>query len=367
MNIYSYIQSPDIAAHCEKIGHTFNSLEMAVIINSCHRPTAEKHAGWREIIKEYPDMQVQVNDSDDKKCVSLHETLVAWIDYEEHLIEVFKNPEAGAIYKYDGWGGGLGSDRDRMFDNFETALSVAAKDYEPPCISGEFFEYAEFLESVEFFEGESCEFADSCNNRNLCWVPHVIRMTKSFINDDDDDCITAFFINDEKLDLVWIVGNNKQFELFPKANSLIFDNYVELPMPFKRGDILTYHKGWDKENNGTEFVLDSFGVVSLTDGEKYMEVRGYMVEDDGLLCDYSMRYHLEQLKYHREILEGTQRILHYTGLYLKDEIGLTQFLGMQHKIVLEHQLKSDWRLDRWGNSIPEHLLAENRMHECEEK
>jgi hypothetical protein len=58
MNIYSYLSSPDIAAHCERIGHVFNPLEMAVIVSNSEKNMKEKHSAWREIITERPDMPI---------------------------------------------------------------------------------------------------------------------------------------------------------------------------------------------------------------------------------------------------------------------------------------------------------------------
>ena len=49
MNIYDFFKSPDIAAHCKKIGHEFNSLEMAVIVDISGKPLKDKFAAWREI------------------------------------------------------------------------------------------------------------------------------------------------------------------------------------------------------------------------------------------------------------------------------------------------------------------------------
>ena len=58
MNIYKYLRSPDIAEHCKDIGKTFSPLEMAIIIQMSNCTLAEKHEGYRQIISEYPDMQI---------------------------------------------------------------------------------------------------------------------------------------------------------------------------------------------------------------------------------------------------------------------------------------------------------------------
>lgn len=50
MDIYRFLNSPDIAAHCKKIGHVFEPIEMAVILYHSHRPFVERMGGHREII-----------------------------------------------------------------------------------------------------------------------------------------------------------------------------------------------------------------------------------------------------------------------------------------------------------------------------
>ena len=44
MDIYSYLNSPDVAEHCRKLNHPFIALESAFIINDClHISVQEKH------------------------------------------------------------------------------------------------------------------------------------------------------------------------------------------------------------------------------------------------------------------------------------------------------------------------------------
>lgn len=270
-DIYNYINSRDVAKHCREINKVWTPFEMAILIDRSHRPIAEKHAAWRKIIAEYPDMPMPVNDKGGS-YESLHKKLAERIDYEEHLLTIFKKTEAGAVYRYNDWSGSY-TDPDHVFDNFETALSDAVKYYG--------------------------------NRRDRV---HVIRMTKSFINDDDS--MTAFFNNDDNLDCVRIVGSRKQDELFPDItkNGCAFDAYVDIPMPFKRCDILTRNKGWDKEDDGIIFVLDSFD----RDDPKWLEkhssrrvrsvaekARGFCVEESGHLYDYVSEYDHEQLEYYR--------------------------------------------------------------------
>ena len=56
MDIYEFINSPDVANHCRQIGHVFTATEFAYFIwRSNHHPLVEKHQAWQEIIDTMPD------------------------------------------------------------------------------------------------------------------------------------------------------------------------------------------------------------------------------------------------------------------------------------------------------------------------
>ena len=60
MNIYEFINSKDIRAYCEKIGHTFNSMEAAFLIYQSQNHTlAEKHDAWKGLIETMPNMIIE--------------------------------------------------------------------------------------------------------------------------------------------------------------------------------------------------------------------------------------------------------------------------------------------------------------------
>lgn len=44
MDIYSFLRSPDVAAHCRNINKTWNTFEVAVIISRSICTIHEKHA-----------------------------------------------------------------------------------------------------------------------------------------------------------------------------------------------------------------------------------------------------------------------------------------------------------------------------------
>ena len=312
MDIYSFINSHDIAAHCREIGKVWTPFEMAVMIDGSRRPIAEKNTAWRELISDYPDVsspEIYEVDSFD----SLHKKLEGIINDYECLLEKFKEPEAGAIYRYNDWSGYY-RDPDHVLDNFETAVS------------------------------EAMEYCDSWGDE-----AQVFRMTKSFIN--DKAVMTALFNHEGNL--VNIYSSHKQSGLFPHIcnGGRAFDADVSIPLPFKRGDILTYNKNWDREDADIIFVLDSFDrddpkwLEKVSRGELKSDdaaVHGFSVcEHSGYLECYESSYNINHLEYYREKLKENHRLLHYVSLYLKDELRLPELLAMQSRIILENQLENN--------------------------
>jgi hypothetical protein len=94
MNIYDYLTSPDIAAHCQNIGHVFNPLEMAVIVSVSKKNMKKRHGAWREIIAEYPDMPIRASNCFAAR-ESLHEYLRVLIAWEKKGLDVSCSDDLG--------------------------------------------------------------------------------------------------------------------------------------------------------------------------------------------------------------------------------------------------------------------------------
>jgi len=100
MDIYSFIRSKDVATHCRNIGKTWNTCEMAVIIDRSNLTIADKHAAWLELIEHYPDMPAIMPNYHEANFDSVHKMIAERIDYDQHAIKWFKTPENGACYTY---------------------------------------------------------------------------------------------------------------------------------------------------------------------------------------------------------------------------------------------------------------------------
>ena len=74
MDIYSFINSRDIAAHCRSLAHSYTSVEQAYIIYRSKKLLAQRHAAWQWIIDTQPDTKV-IGQAGTKHENVIHESL----------------------------------------------------------------------------------------------------------------------------------------------------------------------------------------------------------------------------------------------------------------------------------------------------
>ncbi len=229
MDIYSYIRSRDVAEHCRKLGKTWNTCEMAIIIARSGRPQSEVHAAWRELIAEYPDTPA-IPSMYGAQFESVHKKLAEIIADEENGVDHGVDVGSG-IKAYSRWEG----------------------------------------------------------------------------------------------------------------RSIFSRSFIDIPVPFKRGDILTYAgtKGSHK------FMLDSLAcddpdffaraLCGETGDSSDMGGWGYFVGKNGLFeGDHIFGY--DKFEYYQGKLEGLDRLLHYAGLFLKDEISIASRHDCRQRVALVRKL-----------------------------
>jgi len=86
MDIYDFIRSRDVAAHCRKINKTWNTHEMAVIISRSNRTLEEKRSAWQELIDRHPDMPTPPN-CHGIEFDSIHKKLAEIMEFDRRVLE----------------------------------------------------------------------------------------------------------------------------------------------------------------------------------------------------------------------------------------------------------------------------------------
>jgi hypothetical protein len=307
MNIYDFFNSSDVAEHCQSIGHKFNAVESAVMVfKSKSRTIAEKHAAYRAIIAEHPDMELP-------ECgrlgqiKSFHKALEEFIAYEDSLLEHFLKPEQDAVYQYNHneCDGGL-------YKSFEEA----------------------FKEAVE-------------------------------VHDEDNKPVTVYkkYIGTKKHRKFMAVRTSRSGGIIEIENWLstkeanadinfLLELYIDVPVPFKKGDLV--------EVDGCGYgLIGGVGVlqnicrddVDFNAKKRYSSDTSDMTADvfyelEGVVnCEYMHFY--PDLQYCSRELKDEKRILKYISLFVQDKLCLCGLLKIQKILFMnkhENELK-DYTLE----------------------
>ena len=313
-NIYSYMNSNDIAKYCKKIEHKFSPAECAYLANASENHTiAEKHAMFNHIIETMPDEMVKTYTSVGRDKVSLHKTLKDYIKLQNKIADDFKKEDDGFVYsclvyymrEFEPQEYGPYKSLNDLFDDVESFSNgvIGKLDVERICLSDRRYSSVVFNRDREPVSVYSC------------------------LLDDDDENLA------ERFDLMWFV----------------------CPTPFARGDIVyapniarTYPPTPDSE----PFVLDRLcyeNADSRYFSNKYdhgdstdMTATGYFQDDDGKIYMECMHDYLS-LEYYNGRLDGKLRILKAVSKYLKGEIPLDLLLNAYDIVMKEENLSKTKR------------------------
>ena len=355
MDIYGFMNSADVAGYCRSIGKTWNPFEMAVIVGRSSNSTmADRHRAWRELITDYPDMATPATE-EWQSFGSLHGKLAEIIDFDERMLELFIMPEEGTFYRntiddeYSAWWY-----EEETFADYDSANASLMNELK--CVREWKREKIQRITIEKFYIGHKksieCTYDTSGN------ILRIIDAYRVQMFPDTD--------SSEFLDLSPGFDHEEAY-------------YVDIPVPFKRGDILQRRRyAWQ---SGEPFVLDSLadrekiyaermgeakeraqsndnGWIAMSmSGEAIRGICGwvYSVNKRKALC-IDDEYDNDCLEFYHGTLEREKNILRYISMYLKGEIDLRALLMLQGKIIEEHNLKMDWRLCDCGFELPQSIL-----------
>jgi hypothetical protein len=344
MDIYSFICSKAVAEHCRSIGKTWNTLEMAVIIDRSNRTIADKHAAWMEMVEDYPDMPAMPN-YHEVQFESVHAMIRERIAYEKQAIAWFKTPENGVYYNCRcNYKGGDAFDND-PFTTFEKALADLNEKWTESEVSNFCFQ------RIIVDDRESRLYADTDYAGNLYRID-------AYAPDEVYEKWFPSFTRDN-----WESGINLKWHGFEFAELF----FIDIPIPFKRGDILMSN-GWGRpeifvlvENNddlkSQEWYARSLR-GEISDGTD-MQSWGFFVYETGSLYHEHIGSY-DEFEYYEGELKGKDRLLYYVSLFLRDELALDGLLTMHGRLIAEQLLDNNFPIGSHNSWYLEPLLYENR-------
>ena len=326
MDIYSFFNSPDVAEHCRDIGHTLNAFESAVMISRCYTRTfEEKLAAYRAIINEYPDMEVPKTSQNENHVPSFHKALEHIILYEEQKLKKFLECEAGSAYQIE-----------LKYKNYRD------NEYEDELCSTYEKAQTNALQAVKLSE-------------ELGYKGDVVHIyiRKYYIDSNNHYSAKLSKLGDI------IELESYVFPAEAKDPSVLLDCYIDIPVPFKKGDLV--EDGADSGFIGNLFVLQSLSCDSqhhdgwvMQSDTSDMTAYVYYLSDDQVCCEDMVFY--PNLRYCQRELEGDERILKFVSLYMQEKICLCELLGIQRFLLVDKIWGKELGIAiKWNTNLDEDL------------
>lgn len=313
MEVYSYLNSRDVAEHCRRIGHRFDALESAFLINDSRRLSlTQKHAAFRELMAEMPDIELPEKIQRYYGRSSLFGALREKICAEEAAAELLVSGEPGMVYSYGLCDNAIGGHRrsESVFSTYEKAMAAAAEERDD----------------------------------------ELIIVTGSWI--DTDQCIEGYLDREGQIGQIFFPSGR-----FSGAEDLFESIWIYVPTPFEKGDlvyvpgddtalqsvykdrpmVLTYIDYWDKDEIAVQRRRETGDASDMT-------AYGYWLDRDGYVYDECLHDH-HDLEYYRGELggkdpQGDYRLLSAMSAYMKNEIDLHMLLIASYAIRAERAMKA---------------------------
>lgn len=349
MDICRFINSKDIAEHLRAVRYQANAFVAAYFVEQCANATlGEKLSACKEIAETIPDCPTAWN-LNCKESKSTHGFLREYAALQQRMLDEFTNGK-GFVYMI------RSMRRAKYHEN-------APRSDENLWIKGEMFLFSTFARCIDHLRNEKTNNGDDFDRFT------VAKTRVDFIEGHYDPRKNEIVLDQDFQPLKVSSGNLNERDV--TLLQLPQSAFVEVPVPFKRGDIVIDHtaliphpfvfdrlKFW----NSTELV--EHGASALSPEDSAMVDRRVALSDEKhgwdsshmAACGYELGCHYSggpltspydlcydvfgacdnylNLELYRGPLEDELKILEATSRYLKGTIGIEDFLNQTQQIGL---------------------------------
>jgi len=279
LDIHSFL-TPDTSAHCKKIGHEFSPLDMAVIVAYSRKTVRERMDAWQAIIDGCPDMPIHGNHIFRPRG-SLHEYLKQCIAWHRGWVDGFCAAGPGTV--------------------FRPLVREKEWDWREEFSLGSFSSVQRAVDAARNYAAK----------HEADYALKIVR--EEMDKEDGGERDAPFNLDGDLLDI---------YTSPPDGLGELEDIYIDLPVPFERGDIVTDDDGspcvvtglphtWD---NYRDYVAGTFSDGSDMSGLAFSFQRA----QDGAIAIEHSHPSLHRMEYYRGELKGRDRFLKDYGRYIKE-------------------------------------------------
>ena len=337
MDFIEFLNSKDVAEYLRKINYKFTPEEALYVIHESRTCTlAQKREAYTQLLAQFPDYKLMERGFGAFKNHTLASFLDTYFKKQDALIDECKRA-GDAAYSFCTYTSAEGWIRDdgSLFRTFGECLLAAGDDEE--------------VEKIE--------------------------IVKKYLSSDRFVSLTL-----RRDGTILDVGSSERDDEVMDAFEML---YVEIPTPFRFGDIvkpvrekvwdsefheqyedvcvLTYLPQWDEkaaadcDPRETRMSAENYAEAvrqrerRLKEGDETdMLYAGYSVTEHGFVCDHSVWGTYLDLEYFREEPAGRCRILTAISLYLKKKMNLETLFAAVRAIEAEETKRELWECSLQG-------------------
>ncbi len=308
--LYEFIDSKAIREHLIKINYELKPIEAALVVwQSDEKTLKEKHEAYNWIIHNMEDAKFENRYI--KPGMRLHKLLAKYLEIENKLLDNIMRDGDDAVYICSEYWQG---DAD-MFEH-----------------EGVFKSYNDLVNAIREDKYDSAWIRKkwiSKDNKQPKTISVLIRSDEEIIN------INQFkYLSNEDEDIYDIFENNV---------------WIDIPIPFKKGDILFFEQGkcypphhgpmvfdhlmqWDMDPERFKRNVNCWCIIDMT-------AFGYFLSGSNIY--YECMHNYLKLDYYMGDLDNENRILKALSNYFKGEVPIDLLMEAYHIIKNEEQLKND--------------------------
>ena len=304
MDIYEYFNSRDVAEHCRKLGRSFTSREMAYLIWQSSRHTLhQKIAAWMKLIVTMPNEAHK--DFEEAGCCGSHDFLRKYIDRMLQFLADFEKNTGEFAYSYErlyAEPSGHFMDESALFASYDLCIAVAVAE-------------AEDKPEITAFR---------VKKRKIC--------RKSATG---GDCPMLYLTPSAEPMGVYVAPYRGEEDLLVYPFGF-YGMFVDIPTPFKCGDIVTGTGSW-----GTRVDPAVIHKLPEGNGEDFIDMCAELWELDShkrIFCHDDVP--ALSLEYYRGKLEKHSRFLVALRNHIRGVLPLEDLLR-SYSIILRESFTED--------------------------
>ncbi len=308
--LYEFIDSKAIREYLIELNYELKPVEAALIVwQSDYKTLNEKREAYKWIIENTADFKFNSRYIEEE--LTFHELLSRYMEIQSLLLDAFMEVDTNAVYTY------------RLYWEGDSDMSDG---------KGIFQSFSELKNAIKD-DGYSSVIIEKK------WISRDEKYPKT---------LNVFLRGDET------VMNIIEFNFLPDDDEEIFsvfDNeiWIDIPVPFKKGDILTFENGkfspqyvgpmvfdylmqWNMEPERIKRNIECWGIMDMI-------ANGYFLSKDRIY--YECMHNYLKLDYYNGELTGEKRIFKALSSYLRGDIPVDLLMNSYHIIKTEESLKDD--------------------------